>query len=266
VQVATFIDDSGVPASRYSARIDWGDGTTSNGTVVAGGSPGTFQILGSHTYLEEGLYNLTVSESNGISKLGPVSGIITVEDAPLQGFAQALHGQTAGFVSNSLVAVFTDTDASPEPASNFSATIIWNEGNGLSFTSTGTVNPFSGNTFTVFGSSPFTFPSGGLFTVQVVIHDVGGASVNVNSVISVSNNPAIPPLVPQYQSDLGPFSSQFVSLQDALTNLLSAERLFVFALAFGSTQEKEGTFGNLLNAVRAYEAAIFAYDIRLPGS
>lgn len=266
VQVATFIDDSGAPLSRYSASINWGDGTTSKGTVVAGGSPGTFKILGSHTYLEEGLYTLKVSESNGVSTLGPVSGVITVLDAPLQGFAQALHGQTAGFVGNSLVAVFTDTDASPEPPSNYTATIIWNEGNGLSFTSTGTVNPFSGNTFTVFGSSPFTFPSGGLFPVQVVIHDVGGATVTVNSVISVSNNPAIPPLVPQYQSDLGPVSLQFVSLQDTLTNLLTAERLFVFALVYGTTQQKQGTFGNLLNAVRAYEAAIFAYDMRLPGS
>jgi hypothetical protein len=266
VPVAVFLDNSGAPLGRYTSTINWGDGTITAGTVVSSGTPGLFLILGSHTYAEEGNYTLSVSESNGTATLGPVSGIVTVADAPLNGFAQSLNGQTAGFVTNALVAVFTDTDPAPEAPGNYSATIIWNEGNGLTFTSTGTIAQLSGNTFIVRGSSPYTFPSGGLFTVQVVVRDVGGATVTINSVISVSHNPAIPPLVPQYSSDTGPINAQFVSLQDALTNLLAAERLFLFALAFGTTQEKEGAFGNLMNAFHAYESAIFAYDMKLPGA
>ncbi len=267
VPVAIFIDNSGVPLGSYSATIDWGDGSApTSGSIVAGSSPGTFLILGTHTYINPGDYTLTVSENNGTSTLGPVSGVVTVADAPLQGFAQALNTETAGYISNGLVAVFTDTDSTSRPTSNYSATITWNEGNGLTFTSTGTITPFAGNTFYVYGSSPYTFPSGGLFTVQVVIHDVGGASVTVNSFVSVAHNPAIPPLVPQYGGDTSPETAQFVSLEDALTNLLNAERLFFLALAVGTPKEKSGTFNNLVNALFAYETAIFNFDIRLPGT
>jgi hypothetical protein len=101
---------------------------------------------------------------------------------------------------------------------------------------------------------------------RVVIHDLGGASVTVNSVVSVAHNSAIPPLVPQYASDNGPLTAQFVTLEDALTNLLSAERLFLFAMSFGTAKEKQGTFGNLVNAFFAYETAIFNFDMRLPGA
>ncbi len=266
VPVATFLDVSGVSVGTYRATLNWGDGTTSIGRVVATSTADEFEILGSHTYAEEGDYTLTVSVNNGKATIGPVSGIVTVEDAPLTGFAQALNGQTAGFVNNALVAVFSDTDPSPETASNYSATIQWFEGNGLSFSSVGTITHLFNNTFAVYGSTPYTYPSGGLFTVRVFVHDVGGAVGTVNSVISVSNNPAIPPLVPQVTADTGPVNSQFVSMQDTLTNLLTAERLFFSAMTLGTLSEKLGAFGNLVNAFFAYEAAILAYDMQLPGS
>ena len=266
VPVATFLDNSGVPLSSYSPIINWGDGTTTGGTVVAGSDPGTFVILGSHTYINAGSYTLTVGVSNGRATLGPVSGTVTVADAPLQGFAQALNTETAAYITNGLVAVFTDTDSTQRSPSNYTATIIWNEGNGLTFTSLGTISQLSGNTFTVVGSSPFSFPSGGLFTIQVVIRDFGGATVTVNSVVAVAHNPAIPPLVPQYQSDTGPNTAEFVALEDSLTNLLNAERLFMLAMVFGTTRQKQGTFGNLVNALFAYETAIFKFDMTLPGS
>ena len=49
--VATFADASGAsPASAYSATIDWGDGTSSPGTVKS--AKGGLQVLGSHNYAE----------------------------------------------------------------------------------------------------------------------------------------------------------------------------------------------------------------------
>ena len=58
VTVATFSDaGSNGPASDYAATIDWGDGTTSSGTI-AGPTNGAFSVTGSHTYAEEGLYDV----------------------------------------------------------------------------------------------------------------------------------------------------------------------------------------------------------------
>jgi uncharacterized protein (TIGR03118 family) len=58
--VATFTDsDAGLPASNYSATIDWGDGTSSTGTIAASGS--TFIVTGSHVYAEPKLWSLTIT-------------------------------------------------------------------------------------------------------------------------------------------------------------------------------------------------------------
>lgn len=48
--IATFTDTtSGVQARDFSARIDWGDGRSSDGQIIANGS-GKFAVLGSHGY------------------------------------------------------------------------------------------------------------------------------------------------------------------------------------------------------------------------
>jgi hypothetical protein len=266
VPVATFTDNSGVPLSSYTANIDWGDGTTSAGTVEAGSSSNTFVILGSHTYLEEGDYTLSVSESNGTTTLGPVFGVVSVADAPLIGSAQSLNGRAGAYVSNALVAVFEDTDSSLESASNYTATVQWFEGNGLSFSSGASIVPLSDNTFAVYASSPYSFPSGGLYTIRVVISDVGGASVTVDSVIDIGHNQAIPPLIPQVQLDSGPGNALFPPMQDALTNLILAERTAYFASKFGTLAQKEHDFANLTNAYLAYELAVLHYDLTLPGA
>ena len=126
--------------------------------------------------------------------------------------------------------------------------------------------PLFGNTFAVYASAPFSFAIGGLFNAAVTIRDVGGASVTLNSVVNVANNPAIPPLVPVQQADTGPFNNGFVSLEDALTNLLMSEQLFMIAVAFGTPQQQQNGFANLMNAFTAYELAVFSFDVTLPGS
>ena len=264
VPVAVFIDNSGVPLSSYTAAIDWGDGTITNGTVIATGS-NTFEILGSHTYLNSGNYLLVASENNGTATL-TANGVVTVADAPLQGFSQVINGQVGSFVSNALVAIFTDSDTTLRDSSHYSATIQWLEGNGISASSLGTIFHLFGNTFEVIGSSPFSIPIGGLSTVRVVIRDVGGASVTVDSVLNAPHNPAIPPYIPLAQLDSGPPTAQFVAMQDALTNLLLSEQRFMAALGFGTTEEKQAGFTNLLNAYFAYQAAVFQFDMHLPGS
>jgi hypothetical protein len=57
--VASFTDaDPGGTVSDYAATIDWGDGTTSAGTVGTAG--GGFTVNGSHTYQEDGNYPVVV--------------------------------------------------------------------------------------------------------------------------------------------------------------------------------------------------------------
>jgi hypothetical protein len=58
--VATFTDANTAAApSDFSATIDWGDGTTSTGTIT--GSAGSYNVSGSHTYTSSATHTVTVT-------------------------------------------------------------------------------------------------------------------------------------------------------------------------------------------------------------
>jgi len=58
--VAAFTDaDILGTASDYSASIFWGDGKSSNGTIIAAGSG--WKVVGSHSYLKRGKYTVTIT-------------------------------------------------------------------------------------------------------------------------------------------------------------------------------------------------------------
>ncbi len=76
--VATFKDASDAPAKTYIATINWGDGTTSKGTVVKTGK-GTYKITGKHTYKTAGQKGtkITVTKSGfaGVSAKGRATAV-----------------------------------------------------------------------------------------------------------------------------------------------------------------------------------------------
>jgi hypothetical protein len=88
-QVAT-VTDSDPAASTFSVSIDWGDGTTSAGTVArVSGSPGAYMVQGQHTYADEGTFTIrvTAADSGSAHDSGgstvTASGKATVEEALL---------------------------------------------------------------------------------------------------------------------------------------------------------------------------------------
>src|SRR5262249_47754926 len=82
------------PASDFTATIDWGDGTTTAGTVTAG-SGGILNVSGSHLYLTSAAFDVQVT----------VAG-----DAP--GTAKATASSTAT-VQEQLMAVGTGSGQQP---------------------------------------------------------------------------------------------------------------------------------------------------------
>ena len=68
-QVATFTEpDASAPASQYTATINWGDSSSSAGTVT-GPVGGPFAINGTHTYAEEGSYPVTVKITDDVNSV-----------------------------------------------------------------------------------------------------------------------------------------------------------------------------------------------------
>src|SRR5215831_8947805 len=84
MKIATFNSfDPAVLLANFTATIDWGDSTApATGTVT--GADGAYQITGSHTYAEEGAYNILMTihdSSTGLDRI--VISTATVADAPL---------------------------------------------------------------------------------------------------------------------------------------------------------------------------------------
>ncbi len=77
VTVATFTDPDASP-SDFAAAIKWGDGITTSSTTVIAAGPGTFDVLGTHTYVAAGNYTFTVQVSVSGGSSATVDGTATV--------------------------------------------------------------------------------------------------------------------------------------------------------------------------------------------
>ncbi|MGH7137868.1 MAG: TIGR03118 family protein, partial [Pirellulales bacterium] len=195
--LASFIDTGGADASTdYTATIDWGDGTTTAGTIhevmaggvasgANGGSPmipivgGIFFVEGSHTYTAAGDYPFTVTIADTSDTLQTtVTGTVTVAQPTLT--ATAAPVDSKGLTLNgAMVAQFVDTGGA-DAVSDYTATINWGDGT----SSTGTIHYLAPNlpTSTSVGQmdlfAPFfmvdgshTYTATGAYTFTVAISD-----------------------------------------------------------------------------------------------
>src|SRR5580693_4626427 len=150
---------SGTPV-HFSATIDWGDATTSAGTV-SGGS-GHFQVSGTHTYAGPGTFTVTVTLSD--DKPGTATAQVTSTARVASGLAvSAVSFSTPEHaVFNGTVATFSDSDTTRTPA-GFTAVIDWGDGTAPT---AGTVSGGSGS-FTVSGQHTYQDERTATFTVSV---------------------------------------------------------------------------------------------------
>ena len=175
--VATFTAQYLPNAYSFLATIQWGDGTSTAGTIVAHPSA-VFEVTGVHTYLEENSagfpMSVTISGPSGPSATG--TGGATVRDAPLTSSGTALTGKARRTMSG-VVATFKDADAGGT-ASDYTATVNWGDGS----SSTGTISP-SGAGFAV--TAAHAYKGRGTYTISVAIADIGGATTTVPSTATI---------------------------------------------------------------------------------
>ncbi len=172
-------------AATYTAAINWGDGTTTPGTVTGG--IGTFlagclyAINGSHTYAEEGPVSYSVAIAGGMATGSTGPATVDVRDAPLS-------ARAAGFTANqnspsaSTVASFTDANPGATPA-DFTATVSWGDGT----TAAGVVAAAPAGGFAV--TATHTYTAAGAFNSTVSIKDAGGSQAGAGATVTVAPPP-----------------------------------------------------------------------------
>ena len=215
-------DPNGLPGPNgdYTAVINWGDGQTSVGTITQPGGAGTaFQVIGTHAYTEDGVFNqpngnaVTVTVTDTDQHLASTPAVprstvtlhsaMTVYDAPLTAVANpSLPAATEGALYAPVVPLATFTDADPNgQTGDYTATITWGDGQ----TSTGTVapDPNIAGQFDVYGShlfvedGVFSGTSSPPFSVTITDTDqhlsstpaVPRAAVTVNPTVVVNDAP-----------------------------------------------------------------------------
>jgi PKD repeat protein len=182
-QVASFTDGNfSSDTTDFSATIDWGDGSaTTNGIISFSGfssSGATFTMSGSHTYLEEGTYKVSVAIADqGGSSANTTTGIIVAIVPP----TAALSGATDGVPGQPRTFTFAAIDVSPvDQAAGFIYTINWGDGTPVLIVPR---NPGNGSGISI--DHIYTAP--GSYTVQETATEDGGSNGSASSVVMVKS-------------------------------------------------------------------------------
>ena len=203
--LATFTDaEPNAAASDFVAMIDWGDGTTSNGTVATDGNGG-FVVSGQYSYPSIGVHDITVTVYDvrlaDAAIANPVTDAASVVDMPLPLVGpnlQAYAGTTVGNVSWPLASVRGIVEA----WGNYAATIDW--GDGTPVTDAVVTVDFDGYDpyfgpppspnqvvliagVDVYGSHQYASP--GTYTVQIALTDANGVSSYATGTVEVDAPP-----------------------------------------------------------------------------
>jgi len=181
--VATFSDaDPAGQLGDYTARIDWGDGETSTGIVLADPAGG-FVVTGSHGYRDVDSYSVTVVivSIGGAADTAHSTGVVA--DAPLTALGRLVTA-TEGAPFTGVVASFTD--ANPfSTADEFTATITW--GDGQISAGAVTTDPLTPGRFEITGAN--TYAAAGKYVVTVAVVAQSGVTAAAQSVADVANGP-----------------------------------------------------------------------------
>ena len=160
--------NSSAPASDFTAQIQWGDGSSSVGTVS--GANGIYGVSGSHTYAADsfsqpgGVYqvSVTVQDVDG-STLSRSTSVAVERPALALSVVNTVVVPASLIVTNAEVAAFTEADTLDSSA-EFSATISWGDGSSSNGTITGTG---SAGLFHVLGSH--TYATANDYVIQVTV-------------------------------------------------------------------------------------------------
>lgn len=185
VPLGTFLDaNKGASPVDFSVTINWGDGTpldTDTGAVQLIGGTATqarFRVLGSHTYADNGTFNITVTVTDAVSgdtiTIATVANVANVNPATVvvTGTTFSAVEGDPGTVTNVLVATFSVADPTAV-AGDFTALVTWGDGESSSTADDNvTIEGPAGGPFRVIATKPNPYGEEGIYQTTISIFDI----------------------------------------------------------------------------------------------
>jgi hypothetical protein len=242
--VGSFTDGNAhAQASDYGAQVDFGDGTTGNGAVVADAAqPGVFDVMipvmSIFKRYEEGTYHLkaTVTDRGGSQVV--TDTLVQVADAPLTLLsATPVNSFTQLPLTNVTLGKFADGSTSfPLLETDGAVSIAWGDGT----TSTGHVVVDSFSTYVV-GSHTYTAASGQTpFAIHVVVNDEGGQSLTFDTQATVQDSTTLLP---------GFVTNELNALQTNIDQQIFGKALPLVGTALGKLGDGSAQDANPINRI-----------------
>jgi uncharacterized repeat protein (TIGR01451 family) len=168
----------------FAAVITWGDGTaTSVGTIVKTGA-GMFVVRGTHTYKDDGKYNISVALTPVGQPVSTIPSIANITDAQLSGVKVTFAATKNVQFTNKIVGSFSDANPFDLNAGEYAVTIAWGD---ATATSTGSLT-YNASTkrWDIKGSHKYlkASPTGG-FVLTITVKD-GTQQIKINSIANVT--------------------------------------------------------------------------------
>jgi hypothetical protein len=183
--VGGFTDaNTGAPAGDFTATINWGDGTTSSGTVT--GTAGQFSISGTHTFNGVGALRTSVVVTDTDGATVTVPGVATVAaPAPPQLTAVSTSpvSARAGVTVTATLGTFADADPGTTAAS-YKAAIAWGDG---AVTLATIVSGSVPGQFGVQGSHRYS--AAGTFKIKIIVAAPLGRVVELDTTATITPIP-----------------------------------------------------------------------------
>ncbi len=252
--VASFVDPNpGDTASSFTATINWGNGDSTAGSVVASGTSFIVTAVDpssthGYAYPEEGIYNISVSVKGPSGAQFTVFSTATVADAPL-----TATGLTLGVAPNPIIYTFPPfsgevasfTDADPNGMlSDYTATINW--GDGIVTPGTITMSPTVTGLFLVSGTHQFA-QSSVPYQAIITVKDVGGSTATAFTSITVTDTPLTAgPVTAVTATEAQPFTVQVGTFTNANPSTLPTQYASTITWGDGSSPSS-GVIGELAN-------------------
>jgi hypothetical protein len=221
--VATFTDagPTALPA-HYTATIDWGDGTgvVPASSITSAGSPNgvTISVLGGHTYVKSGVYQLTVQVTDADGAVAIGHGVAAIGNVPptastTQPTVNGTEGVPLGLVP---VASFVTNSGTPAGVIGaVTATIDWGDG---SPRSTGLITQPGGPGTPFIVSGNHTYADSGVnggigtYPILVTVFD-GGATLVIQNTANIAD------VAINLSGQLNPTSDSGKFNNDGITNV-----------------------------------------------